>query len=563
MTPRERDELIDALLEQAISDADFLRLEAELHTSRSARDAYYARLKLHTILLAEIEASKAVADETGQSSAPQTLHPERNYSHPVHPMHPMHPVHPAWLAIAALVPILLGSLLWFTFGTKNDTRLNPGPGTTALAPGNEPVAHGFASLIDQSDAVWETVGHDETDASINLQRGDLIPAGSIHLKAGEAQIEFFSGALVSLEAGARFEVISAMELDMRHGNLRAHVPEPAQGFLIRTPSGQLIDLGTEFSLDVTADHSDMKVIDGEIQWHPDQNRPKINLTKGKSLRWQKDQDQASPVTTFADASASPESTLHKKLGMARLQRKLVWEEFTQNLRQRPDILAYYSFGETGDWVRQLQDDGPGAHHGTIIRGQRTTGRWHDTSALDFSPTGSRVRFNVPGTHSNLTLACWVKVNSLDRWYNSLMLTDGHEIGEAHWQILENGQIHFSVKKQTATETEKDKVIHLSPPVWSPEQSGQWMHLAVVYNTERKLVSHYRNGKRLHREEIPENYLVDSIRIGAANLGNWSEPKRNDPAFAIRNLNGSITEFIMLSSALTDRDVREIYFNGRP
>jgi len=149
----------------------------------------------------------------------------------------------------------------------------------------------------------------------------------------------------------------------------------------------------------------------------------------------------------------------------------------------------------------------------------------------------------------------VKVNSLDRWYNSLMLTDGHELGEAHWQILENGQIHFSVKRRTATKTLSDKAIHLSPPVWTPEQSGQWMHLAVVYNSTKKVVTHYRNGKRISREDIPEDYLVDAIKI--------AEPKRDDPAFAVRNLNGSIAEFIMFSRPLQDRDIREMYGKGRP
>jgi len=368
MTPRERNELIDALLDQVISEADFLRLEAELHTSRAAREAYYERLKLHTVLSAEVEAGAVLAKDRQERPAKLVRY-----------------VHPGWIAFAALLPILLGSLLWFAFGNQNpgtDTAAVPaspsnpiGGAVTQPAPplGNEPVAHGFASLFDQTDTEWTR----PDGATIALQRGDLLPAGPLHLKAGEAQIEFFSGALVSLEAGAEFEVVSAMELDMRHGTLRAHVPKPARGFLVRTPSGQLIDLGTEFSLDVTAEHSDLKVIDGEVEWHPERDQPKINLTKGSSLRWKRNQDQASPVTRFTE---NPERTLHKKLGKGSLKRQQAWQAFTLELRERPGILAYFSFAEPGDWQRQLREDGPGAHDGTIIRAQRTSGRWNENNA---------------------------------------------------------------------------------------------------------------------------------------------------------------------------------------
>ena len=50
MSPEERSTLIDALLEGDITEADFLRLEAELHVDPAARRAYYDRQKLHLLL---------------------------------------------------------------------------------------------------------------------------------------------------------------------------------------------------------------------------------------------------------------------------------------------------------------------------------------------------------------------------------------------------------------------------------------------------------------------------------------------------------------------------------
>ena len=50
MNPQERDQLIDALIEGDISEADFVRLEAEFSVDKEARQAYYNRLTLSAML---------------------------------------------------------------------------------------------------------------------------------------------------------------------------------------------------------------------------------------------------------------------------------------------------------------------------------------------------------------------------------------------------------------------------------------------------------------------------------------------------------------------------------
>ena len=53
MNPTERNELIDALIEGDISEADFLRLEAELSVDPAARKAYFDRVALSQALATE------------------------------------------------------------------------------------------------------------------------------------------------------------------------------------------------------------------------------------------------------------------------------------------------------------------------------------------------------------------------------------------------------------------------------------------------------------------------------------------------------------------------------
>ena len=166
----------------------------------------------------------------------------------------------------------------------------------------------------------------------------------------------------------------------------------------------------------------------------------------------------------------------------------------------------------------------------------------------------------------MTFYCWTRIDSLDRLYNSLFLTDGHELHEPHWQIMDDGRLFFSVKKRDLFDRsrgEKDKHIFYSPPFWNTSLSGRWLMIATVYDSQRRMVTHYLDGELLSEEAIPEEYLVTNIRIGDASLCNWGLPERDQPRFAIRNLNGSLDEFLLFSAALSTDEIRRLYANGQP
>ena len=74
-----------------------------------------------------------------------------------------------------------------------------------------------------------------------------------------------------------------MQITMIRGVARARVPEPAQGFRIKTASGDVVDLGTEFSVNVDQDGADVHVIDGEVELHP-QGSDLLRLDAGASRR---------------------------------------------------------------------------------------------------------------------------------------------------------------------------------------------------------------------------------------------------------------------------------------
>jgi len=62
--------------------------------------------------------------------------------------------------------------------------------------------------------------------------------------------------------------------------------------------------------------------------------------------------------------------------------------------------------------------------------------------------------------------------------------------------------------------------------------------------------------------IAADFLIATLRIGNAEIGNWGQPLRKDPSFAIRNLNGRIDEIAILNAALTDTEIRELHDRSR-
>ena len=532
MTPEERTQLIDDLIEGVISEADFLRLEAEFSIDAQARKEYYDRLALTTLLETEAESS----DAGKVVSMPKT----RSQS--------------SWLAIAAIVVGLIAIVAVVVQPPRAVPTVN------VDKPPVEAEASGFAVVTGQANAAWAGME--------SFAEGELVPAGELELESGVAQLELFSGVTLIVESGARFEIESPMEMTVAAGKIRAHVPDAAHGFRIHTARGDIVDLGTEFAVNVSPESAELHVLDGEVEWHPvgDAMRP---LKKGEGLSW-----DASGLGT--DVAASGESfigaaEMRTQLALLRKDRETAWADYSARLQNDPRLVAYYRTGTTSAWERRLPNRAAAGadvvRQGAVVAAVRSQDRWGNPhGAFDFSPTGSRVRLSVPGEYQSITLLCWVKINSLDRWYNSLFLTDGHELHEPHWQIMDDGRLFFSVKKNDTWDRakgERDKHIFYSPSFWKPSLSGRWLMIATTYDIEAMEVTHYLNGEPLSREAIPPEYLVDTVSIGNASLCNWGMPERDEPRFAVRNLNGSMSEFALFRDALSESEIAEIYAHGKP
>ncbi|MCR9294973.1 MAG: FecR domain-containing protein [bacterium] len=543
MNPEQRLELLDGLLDGSISDAERLQIEAELIVDPQLRQEYYRRIRLDYLL--EREAASLVV-------APQTLERVSKSNWRVWSI--------LFLTSAASLMMLAAwshwKSRWKPVVTVSSAQEGVASGKLAATQVQQS-ARGFGLLRGQSEAVW---------AQGTLREGDLLPEGSLQLKAGQAHIELFSGVQLMVQGEAEFSVDSPMQVTVIKGRLRAQVPEPAQGFQIRTSAGDIVDLGTEFSIDAAEQDARVQVVDGEVEIRP-HGSPRRRLTSGNVVR------VASSGTVAEEREdlnlISPDQ--FQSMLEAQVQRHLEsWQQAVADLRDDARLLAFYRMKPEQERSRVAKNlaaaSSWAASDGAIVAAVPATDRWgRNGAALDFSRLGSRLRMTVPGEHRGISMLCWVKINSLDRWYNSLFLTDGHEDHEPHWQIMDDGRIFFSVKQpKDSAKASQQQHVYYSPSIWSSDLSGRWIMLAITYDVDQQRVTHFLDGQPISREAISDRALVENIRMGAASLGNWSEPMyRTDAEFVVRNLNGSIDEFAIFSGALSPQEIERLYRIGTP
>jgi hypothetical protein len=81
----------------------------------------------------------------------------------------------------------------------------------------------------------------------------LLASGRLVLRSGQITLGLLSGVTLTLEGPADLELLSIDQVHCRRGKLRTSVPRGAEGFVVTTPGSAVIDLGTEFALNVADD----------------------------------------------------------------------------------------------------------------------------------------------------------------------------------------------------------------------------------------------------------------------------------------------------------------------
>jgi hypothetical protein len=542
-------ELTLAQLDGCISDSEFAELQQLLESDAAARTRYVELARLD----AELRESGGTVDEPADEQSPQLSNWSRT------------PRVAQALVIAAAVLVLLIPA-WMLVGPDRPVG-NQVADTTDSTPSN-PV-RSIAVISAEADALWNA------DGEQRFGKGTALEPGRLSLIEGLAQIDFFSGASITLEGPAEIELKSRKLAILHRGRVRADVPPAARGFEIQTAEVRLEDLGTSFGIDAGDDgKSDVIVFDGEVR-AIDRGGEELSLLEGDAAHLAGGNASKSPSDdfgTFPDISAIIERS--DGLGKSRYAQ---WKSAAIERRNDPRLVAYYDFEGLDDTSRRLPNRaavGKGSElDGGIVGARVSDGRWPGKPALDFRGEGDRVRFNIPGEFDAMTLYAWVRIDALDRGLNSLFLTDHYDPGEIHWQLSVRGALHFStspigvppapagLEVATNEQIQAENRRFFSDEFWNASQSGKWFLLATTVDCAKQpSLVHYINGQSVGFSGGRNmDRSISKLRIGRADLGNWTDPIW---AKSIRSLNGRIDEFAIYSTALAPDEILTIYEDGR-
>jgi hypothetical protein len=180
---------------------------------------------------------------------------------------------PAAAAIVLMFSVLGSFAIW---GPRRGSRV---PVPIPLGSGGV-ISPFLATLSGASNCVWQ-------GGVMPTYEGARLPAGILRLERGLAEIAFDDGARVLLEGPAAFEVTSTYSGFLHQGRLVARVESPSEGFIVQTPTMQVVDLGTEFGVDVIpSGATEVYCFEGLIEVHPSQGdneaAVKQRLTAGQA-----------------------------------------------------------------------------------------------------------------------------------------------------------------------------------------------------------------------------------------------------------------------------------------
>jgi hypothetical protein len=244
--------LIAASSDGDLSSAESERLQQLLAASGEARSVYIGYMQLDADLDWRIRGSQSVDGIVESSRHPASLLRELDR---------LDQASRPWLArkrlltlfaVAASVSFVAASVAWFWLPAARSGKRD----------GNISEVPAVANVVQISrDSRWFVENRRDSNAAIRI--GD-----KVRLTRGQVRMDFACGATVTMRSPAALEIISPMRTRAVFGTLKAHVGKDAEGFTVETPRTTVVDLGTDFGVDVSRHGStDVVVFNGAVDLH--------------------------------------------------------------------------------------------------------------------------------------------------------------------------------------------------------------------------------------------------------------------------------------------------------
>jgi len=120
------------------------------------------------------------------------------------------------------------------------------------------IATNPVEAVVMESPIAEIIGPVEIDwseGSAKPANKRLLYPGEYALAKGRLRILMKSGAVLCLTGPSEFRLVDAKAVQVDYGKLTADIPQSAVGFHVLTPTGDVVDLGTEFGIAIDEDGS--------------------------------------------------------------------------------------------------------------------------------------------------------------------------------------------------------------------------------------------------------------------------------------------------------------------
>jgi hypothetical protein len=152
-------------------------------------------------------------------------------------------------SLATAAAVLLSAGLYVTFLSGPGPRTRP---ETPAAGGGK-----VATVIQVDNVQWQAGG-------ASPREGEEVTSGRLRLRGGRLTLAFYSGVSLTVEGPADLELLAADRVFFHYGKLRARVSRGAEGFTVVAAGYEVVDLGTEFALNLEpGGKSQVMVFEGE------------------------------------------------------------------------------------------------------------------------------------------------------------------------------------------------------------------------------------------------------------------------------------------------------------
>lgn len=414
---------------------------------------------------------------------------------------------------------------WYEFSPKS--------APFAASAGRRPVA-----------VVTDTASVPRADAAAFRFGEPIYGGGSLMVRSGHVELLLYNGSRIVLEGPADVSLLASDRLFCRSGKLSASVPASGIGLKIQTPHTTVEDLGTAFFLDVSANKSDVQVVDGHVRIIEEKKKP-IHLKKGDAVKIDREKEKR---RFQADFSGFITYEMMKRLS----------DSCSDNLERRKRASLTISSSKPGLRFDFREVDGEIRNMATsadfakphVIGCGFVPGRNEPGLSVRFAKKDDRIVVHAKTPLESATFSAWIAIDKLDSTtFHPILMSNRITSGGILWQIAPDGALNFGCysKKSRNTKT------YLSPIVFTPERLGKSFHIALVVDPARKNVAHYFDGKvvaSLPFDEAGPIWLRNTL------IGNWMP--RNEP---VGSLGGTIEGFRIYDRALNPDEVYNLSINN--